>query len=164
MGESRGQGVSVTRRGLVKKKALKRIYKSLLVIGFVAALFIPLLPIVMKGTTLLNDEPEFCASCHMMEGEFRNWRSSSHKNWASCPDCHISQTSIVTKIAGKLRDSINHGYAYLFSDGSETIRIKALSGKTVMQNCLRCHQKLVSPVHKGDRKCWDCHRGMPHGY
>ena len=30
-------------------------------------------------------------------------------------DCHVSQQTIVTKLAGKLRDSLNHGYAYAFN-------------------------------------------------
>jgi cytochrome c nitrite reductase small subunit len=33
-----------------------------------------------------------------------------------------------------------------------------------MQNCVRCHERLVSGIHNEGRKCWDCHRSLPHGY
>mgnify|MGYP003407123095 FL=1 len=46
--------------------------------------------------------------------------------------------------------------------------------KVVRENCIRCHDRqLKNPkqsglmadydVHRTDRKCWDCHREMPHG-
>jgi cytochrome c nitrite reductase small subunit len=154
----------ITPRGLIQKDALRRPYKIFLVIGFVAVLFIPLLPLTLKGSSIMNDKPEFCIMCHTMIQEYRNWSHSAHRNWAVCSDCHVSQQTIVTKLAGKLRDSLNHGYAYAFNRIPEPIRLKRLSAETVMQNCIRCHGQLVEKINKGDRRCWDCHRDVPHGY
>ncbi len=154
----------VSRSGLVLKEPLGRLAKTLLVVGFIALLFTPLLPLAVKGSTLLNDTPEFCVSCHQMKKDYQNWSHSAHRNWAVCADCHVSQRSVVTKLAGKVRDGLNHGYAYVFDSAPDPIRIKRHAAETVMENCLRCHGELVSKFPDHGRKCWDCHRGMPHGY
>ncbi|MBI1865697.1 MAG: NapC/NirT family cytochrome c [Nitrospirae bacterium] len=156
--------VKVSRSGLVLKKPLKRPFKILLLGGFVAVLFAPLLPLTVKGSTFLNDTPEFCVSCHQMKKEHRNWSHSAHRNWAVCADCHVSQKSLVTKLAGKVRDGLNHGYAYVFDSAPDPIRIKRYGAATVMENCLRCHGQFVANFPDQSRKCWDCHRGQPHGY
>lgn len=154
----------VSRRGLVLKKPLGTLGKFLLVFGFVAILFAPLLPITVRGSAFFNDSAEFCITCHQMNQIYQNWSHSSHRNWAVCADCHVSQKSLVTKLAGKVRDGLNHGYPYLLDSAPDPIRIKKHGALTAMENCLRCHGELVSNFPAHDRKCWECHRGEPHGY
>ncbi|MBI5853677.1 MAG: NapC/NirT family cytochrome c [Nitrospirae bacterium] len=156
--------IRVSRHGLVLKKPLGTLGKFLLVFGFVAILFAPLLPITVRGSAFFNDSAEFCINCHQMNQIYQNWSHSSHRNWAVCADCHVSQKSLVTKLAGKVRDGLNHGYPYLLDSAPDPIRIKKHGALTAMENCLRCHGELVSNFPSHDRKCWECHRGEPHGY
>ncbi|MFO0754163.1 MAG: cytochrome c nitrite reductase small subunit [Thermodesulfovibrionales bacterium] len=111
-----------------------------------------------------SNKPEFCISCHTMEREYRNWSHSGHRNRAGCADCHLSQQNIAAKLAGKARDGINHGYAYLSGRIPDPLRISKHSESTVMANCMRCHGEMVAKIKPDQRKCWDCHRNLPHGY
>lgn len=149
---------------VMRPKTLSRSSKVLLIIGFTAVLSIPLVPFTVKGLLLFTDRSEFCISCHMMTPEYKNWSHSSHRAGAGCSDCHVSHRGIVPKLAGKLRDGLNHGYAYAFNQVPDPIRIKKLGSDTVMENCVRCHGELIAGLKKDKRQCWDCHRGIPHGY
>lgn len=156
--------ITISSRGLIQRGAFGRCTKILLILGFAAILFVPLIPLTFKGSILLNDKSEFCIMCHTMQREYNNWSHSAHRGNAACSDCHVPQQTVVTKLAGKLRDGLNHGYAYAFKKIPDPIRIKRHGSETVMQNCIRCHSQLVEKINKGDRKCWECHRGLPHGY
>jgi len=159
----RDRDVKVSRLGLVLRKPLGRRGKVLLGVGLAAVLFAPLLPLTVRGAAFLNDSSEFCVNCHQMNQIYRNWSHSSHRNAALCGDCHISQRSLVTKLAGKLRDGLNHGYPYVLDIAPEHIRIKKHGTMTAQENCLRCHGAIVADLPNHDRKCWDCHRNMLHG-
>ena len=154
----------VSRGGLILKKPLGRFSRISLISIYISALFIPLAPLGIKGSFMLDSSPEFCVSCHVMQKRYEGWFHSAHKNWATCTDCHLPQQTFATKLAGKLRDGLNHGYAYAFNSVPDPIRIKKHGAETVMRNCTRCHATLVSGIHSEGRKCWDCHRGLAHGY
>lgn len=148
---------------IVRRKKLGRGSKTLLALITAAVIFLPLVPLGIRGAWIYTNRPEFCVSCHTMKTEYRNWSHSAHRRWAGCGDCHVPQQSIVTKTAGKMRDGIYHGYAYAFDMTPDPVRISMHGQATVMGNCLRCHKELVAGIHKDNRKCWDCHRGLPHG-
>src|SRR3970282_1035928 len=122
--------------------------------GLTFVLFI----LVAKGAWTYTNKSEFCASCHTMNKEYRNWSHSSHGRWAGCSDCHLPQTNIMTKFALKTRVGIHDTIAYLFSGDQLRIRISNHGENTAMKNCIRCHEVLVSKINK-NRKCWECHRG-----
>src|SRR4030067_3833451 len=147
---------------VIRKKPLGIPSKILLLMVVAGVIIIPLLPLGVKGAWTYTNKPEFCISCHMMKKEYQDWSHSAHRNWAGCGDCHLPQQSVVTKFAGKTRDGLYHGYAYIFKKDS-FIRISKHGEETVMDNCLRCHEQLVENIHITDRKCWECHRGLPHG-
>ncbi|MEW6741058.1 MAG: cytochrome c nitrite reductase small subunit [Nitrospirota bacterium] len=150
---------------VVRKKPLGMSSRILLAVVIAGIILIPLIPLAVRGAWTYTNKPEFCVSCHMMKKEYQNWSHSAHRNWAVCGDCHLPQQSIITKLAGKARDGIYHGYAYALNKDPVLIRISKHGGDTVMSNCLRCHGQLVANiVHNGERKCWECHRGLPHGY
>ncbi len=150
---------------VIRKRPLgipSRIALAMIVAGVI---LIPLIPLAVRGAWVYTNKPEFCVSCHTMKTEYQNWSHSAHRNWAACADCHLPHKSIVTKLAGKTRDGIYHGYAYLLSKDPVLIRISKHGGDTVMDNCVKCHERFVAGIlHKGERKCWECHRGVPHGY
>lgn len=148
---------------VIKKKPIGRSYKILLFLIIAGAILIPLVPLAVRGSWVYTGSPEFCVSCHMMKAEYSNWSHSAHRNWAGCGDCHLPQQSVVTKFTGKTRDGLYHGYAYVFKKDS-LIRISKHGNETVMDNCIRCHEQLIANIQKSGRKCWECHRGLPHGY
>lgn len=151
-----------TIHGLIVKKPLGRATRILMTAAFSATLFIPLLPLTVQGTDILRDSPEFCISCHVMDQAYRDWSHSVHGYRVTCGDCHIPQESVVTKLAGKARNGLYHGYAQVLGEVPDPIRITRLGARTVMTNCVRCHGGLVSGVHMEGRRCWDCHRGIGH--
>ncbi|MEW6408759.1 MAG: cytochrome c nitrite reductase small subunit [Nitrospirota bacterium] len=150
---------------VVRKKPLGIPSKILLVVVVTGVISVPLIPLAARKAWVYTNKPEFCVSCHVMKGEYQNWSHSAHRNWAGCNDCHLPQQSMVTELAGKTRDGIYHGYAYLLNKDSVLIRISKHGEDTVMGNCVKCHEPLVENIlHNGERKCWECHRGVAHGY
>ncbi|MDO8746592.1 MAG: NapC/NirT family cytochrome c [Thermodesulfovibrionales bacterium] len=150
---------------VIKKKPLRIHSKILLAVVIAGVILIPLIPLAAREAWVYTNRPEFCVSCHMMKKEYQNWFHSAHRNWAGCSGCHVPQQSIVTKLAVKMRDGLYHGYAQMFNNAHDHIRMSKHGEDTVMGKCLRCHEQLVSSIiHEGERKCWECHRGVPHGY
>ena len=99
-----------------------------------------------------------------MKKEHQGWSHSAHRNWAVCADCHVSQKSLVTKLAGKVRDGLNHGYAYVFDSAPDPIRIKRYGAATVMENYLRCHGQFVANFRIRAGSAGTAIGGQPHGY
>lgn len=45
-----------------------------------------------KAYSYLSDNPEVCINCHVMGPYYATWQHSSHKNVATCNDCHVPHT------------------------------------------------------------------------
>ncbi len=147
----------------MRRRTIDTHFRALLTLLIACVTLIVILTIRMAWT--YTNQPEFCISCHEMKGQYRNWTHSSHRNWADCADCHMPRESIVTKLASKARDGVYHGLSHLFNKDPVLIRITKLGEDTVMNNCVRCHEDLVAGIlHKGERRCWECHKGVAHGY
>ena len=93
-----------------------------------------------KMVSYLSEDPKVCINCHTMNTEYATWQHSSHRERATCVDCHLSHESFVDKILAKSRDGFKHSYAMTF----RTYLDDQMSGQLA-------------------RKCWDCHRNVPHG-
>ncbi|MDH5396658.1 MAG: cytochrome c nitrite reductase small subunit [Cyclobacteriaceae bacterium] len=129
---------------------------------------------ISKATSYVSDDPKVCVNCHVMIPEYVSWRNSSHREWASCADCHVPQDNVAEKYFFKAKDGIYHASVYTTRGEPQVIRIKEAGKKVVHNNCIRCHEnqvtdaKLASQVdghfaHRTDRACWECHREVPHG-
>ncbi|WP_459212115.1 cytochrome c nitrite reductase small subunit [Aquimarina rhabdastrellae] len=127
-----------------------------------------------KAVSYLSDDPKTCANCHVMTPQYTTWSNSSHREWATCNDCHVPQDNVVKKYAFKAQDGFNHASAFLLRNEPEVIKMKAAGNEVVQDNCIRCHQNQVTDVklsgwvanHKESRttrKCWECHQEVPHG-
>jgi cytochrome c nitrite reductase small subunit len=74
---------------------------------------------------------------------------------------------------GKYLTKIEHGYrhskGFTLQDFHEPIQIKESSLRVVRQNCLRCHQELVSEItnhqngEPNELNCIACHASVAHG-
>ena len=125
----------------------------------------------------LSEDPKVCINCHTMDTEYATWQHSSHRERATCVECHLPRESLVDKIFAKSRDGFKHSFAMTFRTyEGENIRIIEAAKNRIQANCINCHREIVSQIMANsrlcqtagesgqiDRKCWSCHRDVPHG-
>ncbi|AEG16277.1 cytochrome c nitrate reductase, small subunit [Desulfofundulus kuznetsovii DSM 6115] len=117
-----------------------------------------------KAVVSYTDRPEFCISCHVMEPQYETWFHSSHRQWASCSDCHVPHQNLAAKLVGKGIDGTRDFYLFYTNQVPDPIHLSDRGGRIVRENCLRCHGDLMENViDREDRDCWECHRSVPHG-
>ncbi|MDR2080417.1 MAG: cytochrome c nitrite reductase small subunit [Campylobacteraceae bacterium] len=148
------------------------------VVVFVAAvgLFIYVLNI-SKAFSYLSSDSKACINCHVMNTQYATWQHSSHAKAAECADCHLPQSGVVSKYAAKARDGFNHAVAFTFNSYDNAIKISDDGAARVQNNCISCHSSLASVIaansdinHRYDdesvktgRRCFECHKEVPHG-
>jgi cytochrome c nitrite reductase small subunit len=109
-----------------------------------------------------------------MAPEYATWNHSSHREVAHCNDCHVPHNNIFNTYFFKAKDGLRHATVFTLRNEPQVIFIKEDGAEVVHQNCIRCHaQLLVDPklnaavkdhhTKMTERKCWDCHREVPHG-
>ncbi|MCI0643121.1 MAG: cytochrome c nitrite reductase small subunit [Gemmataceae bacterium] len=117
-----------------------------------------------RGHAYLSDSPSACIQCHVMREHYDSWGKASHHTVATCNDCHLSNDSFFDKWFSKTRNGILHSRAFTFQDFAEPIRIHDFNRAVVQNNCIRCHQALVSEIPDHARlDCVRCHQGVGHG-
>ncbi len=127
-----------------------------------------------KLPSYLSDNPQTCVNCHIMAPQYATWSHSSHREWASCNDCHVPHNNIVNHYWFKANDGMRHSYMFTFRLEPQVIFIKQAGKDAVQQNCIRCHSELITDnklttmrpdfhANINDRYCTDCHREIPHG-
>ena len=130
-----------------------------------------------KMLSYLSSDPKVCVNCHPMTTHYETWQHSSHRNRATCVDCHLPRDSFVNKMLAKARDGYNHSVAMTFKTYGPNLRVSNDAARRIQDNCIICHREVVSQmlinsalhakvadstVQMG-RRCWECHRGLPHG-
>ncbi len=121
-----------------------------------------------RGWSYLSNDPKTCVNCHIMREQFDSWQKSSHHAVAVCNDCHVPH-DLLGKYYTKAEHGFRHSWGFTFQDFHEPIQIKESSLKAVQDNCLRCHNALVSEIShysavEGDRtNCIRCHVSVGHG-
>ncbi len=127
-----------------------------------------------NAVSYLSDKPETCINCHVMVPQYATWNHSSHREHATCNDCHVPHDSELSKYAFKAQDGIRHATYFTMRWEPEVIKIKDAGISVVQENCKRCHENVnenvstieanFETISHGDGKlCWDCHREVPHG-
>jgi len=129
-----------------------------------------------KALSYLSSDPIECINCHVMESYYASWKNSSHAERATCVDCHLPADNYVDKYVSKARDGWNHTVAFTLNTYGKRMQISDDGSRRVQENCIRCHTSQARTIVKGseghyatgsgnlgDRKCWDCHRLVPHG-
>lgn len=138
-------------------------------VGIIALLFH-----VSNATSYLSDDPKTCVNCHVMAPEYSSWFHSSHREKANCNDCHVPHDNVFNKYFFKAKDGLRHATIFTMRAEPQVIKIKEEGQEVVMDNCIRCHENLITDSkvmaksgnfhnHKTDRQCWECHRETPHG-
>jgi cytochrome c nitrite reductase small subunit len=119
-----------------------------------------------EGLSYLSNDPNACVNCHIMREQYQGWTHSSHKEFAACNDCHTPHT-FVRKWLTKGLNGWNHSFAFTTGNFDEPIRIKERNAKIVQENCVDCHQVLVSQIensvlHDEEVECVRCHSEVGH--
>lgn len=120
------------------------------------------------ATAYLSDDPNVCASCHIMNSQLDSWQKSSHHATATCVDCHLP-ADFVGKYAAKALNGYHHSKAFTLQDFHEPIMITERNAEILQENCLRCHGELLHDSTlagaQGDDalRCVHCHRSVGHG-
>ena len=136
---------------------------------------------LLRAHTYLGDDPAACVNCHIMTPYYASWSRSSHgriddkSNGATCNDCHVPHTSVLSKYAFKAMDGMKHVAYFVTKSERQAIMAEDGSAQVIMENCIRCHAQLNQEFVKTGRinymkakvgegkACWDCHRNVPHG-
>ncbi len=147
------------------------------IISFVAAIvFFAYLVYASKALSYLSTDPKACINCHVMNTQYATWQHSSHAQRATCIECHLPVDNMLNKYAAKARDGWNHSVAFTMNTFAQNIEISEDGANRVQANCITCHATLTegilansdryhdfTGVPETDRRCWDCHREVPHG-
>jgi cytochrome c nitrite reductase small subunit len=128
---------------------------------------------VSRAWSYLSKDPATCVNCHVMTTHYVTWRHSSHREYATCNDCHVPHENIFKSYYFKAKDGMRHSAIFTARTYEQNIKMLAPGNKVVQNNCIRCHTELSEHVggnvsyeeaKMGEgRKCWDCHREVPHG-
>ncbi len=153
------------------------VYGALTVFAVAIGMFLYLVN-ASKALSYLSTDSQACINCHVMNTQYATWQHSSHGQRATCIECHLpTNEGVFAKYAAKARDGWNHSVAFTLNTYDNTIKISEDGAKRVQNNCISCHKSVVSTLlinsdkyHQFDdpsvatgRKCWSCHKGVPHG-
>ena len=62
---------------------------------------------VSNAVSYLSDDPKTCVNCHVMRPEFATWQHSSHREVATCNDCHVPHDNVISKYYFKAKDKFH---------------------------------------------------------
>lgn len=151
-------------------------FKVFVMLALVAIGLFAFLLYKSKALSYLSSDPKACINCHVMNPQYATWQHSSHKD-VLCIECHLPRDSFIGKYAAKARDGYNHSVAFTFDTYKHAIKISEDGARRVQENCVSCHKTIVSklvasndanhnfqdPNYASGRKCWECHKSVPHG-
>lgn len=121
-----------------------------------------------EGLSYLSNDPKACVNCHIMREQYDGWQKSSHHEAATCNDCHLPH-DLIGKYLAKAQNGYFHSKAFTLQDFPEPIRIKPQNHTILQENCVGCHEALVSeiatnPGHDEQMlDCVKCHASVGHG-
>jgi len=109
-----------------------------------------------------------------MAPQYATWAHSSHRNETNCNDCHVPHDNFFDHYYFKAKDGLRHATIFTLRNEPQVITIKEEGADVVHNNCIRCHEDQITDAamtvmvenykeKTQKRKCWDCHKGVPHG-
>ncbi len=155
----------------------EKVMKYVATISVVVA--VGLFAYVVKASNMISyfsSDPKVCINCHAMNTHYATWQHSSHRDRATCVECHLPRDTFSNKMLAKSMDGFNHSVAMTFRTYGLKIRATENAADRIQKNCTMCHRDIVSQMldnhslyqstsnsENADRRCWDCHRDVPHG-
>lgn len=118
-----------------------------------------------EGASYFSEDPNACLNCHVMREQFDGWSRNSHQAVATCNDCHTPH-AFPDKWVIKGVNGWNHSWAFTTGDFPNTIRIREFNAQIVQENCVQCHEVMVSNIHRDrvepELTCAACHSNVGH--
>jgi cytochrome c nitrite reductase small subunit len=129
-----------------------------------------------EGLSYFSSDPQSCINCHAMQDQWDGWNHSSHRNVATCNDCHTPHR-FPDKWIVKGINGWNHSLAFTTGNYPDPIQIRAFNSAIAEENCKECHQPMVSMIQHFDTagyahasfdsaqemSCVRCHGNVGHG-
>lgn len=115
-----------------------------------------------------GNDPTTCASCHAMTEQYEGWLKGSHKDVATCNDCHAPHTNLVEKYVNKAENGFMHSLKFTFGNYPENIVIRDHNREVTEAACVYCHSDFVEDIthnatNAGETvSCIRCHDGVGH--
>ncbi|HTF99880.1 MAG TPA: cytochrome c nitrite reductase small subunit [Nitrospirota bacterium] len=128
------------------------------IVGAVIFLFILLGPPKMLAK---SESPDFCVSCHVMGAEYESWLHEGAHRRIKCVDCHLPNGDLATHYSWKTVDGLKDVAVFYSGLVPERITISEHGKRVLKENCIRCHENVVSMINQ-ERNCWECHRRLMH--
>ena len=118
-----------------------------------------------RGYSYLLDDPAACANCHVMNAQFEGWLKGSHREVATCNDCHTPH-GFVAKYATKALNGWNHSLAFTTGRFPEPIRATSRNRRIAQEACAKCHgpeiESMGIAAHGEALACVRCHGSVGH--
>ena len=113
--------------------------------------------IYAKGSSYLTNDPKSCANCHIMNDQYDGWIKSSHRNVATCNDCH-TPSGLIPKYYTKFANGFWHSYAFTTGDYKDPIQIKKRNSDVLKNACRVCHSEITHAIetHSVQQETLDC--------
>ena len=118
------------------------------------------------GASYLGNNPASCANCHVMQEHYDAWAKSSHKDVATCNDCHLPHDP-VGKWVTKADNGFFHSLAFTTGGYKDPIQIKPRNRRVTQGACIYCHKDLVNHMLPTEGStdmltCIHCHASVGH--
>lgn len=155
---------------IIKKIAISVFIVALLLFGYMVK--------ISQMPSYLSSDPKACINCHVMNTQYATWEHSAHGvAGVTCVECHLPTDSFINKYKAKTIDGWNHSVAFTMDTYDHAMKMTEYGAERVQKNCISCHSSLASeigsnadhyhsfdqPYVENGRKCWDCHKSVPHG-
>lgn len=117
-----------------------------------------------KGYSYLVNDPAACANCHVMNQQYDGWIKGSHRNAATCNDCHTPH-NFAGKYMTKAVNGFFHSLAFTQGGFLDPIQIKDRNRKVTETACRSCHGDIVQAIESagaGELSCIRCHANVGH--
>ena len=98
-----------------------------------------------RGSSYLTNDPAACANCHVMQEHFDAWNKSSHRNVATCNDCHTPH-NLVGKYAVKAKNGFWHSFYFTAGGFPDPLRITEGNRKVTEAACRDCHAAITAAI------------------
>ncbi|MEW5746989.1 MAG: hypothetical protein AB1805_16290 [Nitrospirota bacterium] len=123
-----------------------------------------------------QEDPQFCASCHLMDAAVREWQKGKHRD-VVCQRCHQltifekNQLLVAFVVAGNKPLEQTHGREKPWQACNRCHTDSAAQGAVTMTKsygharhvfmqkiaCKECHKGTVHDFHVNERSCQECH-------
>jgi cytochrome c nitrite reductase small subunit len=131
----------------------------------IAAIGITILLVLLFGPYGLvyqTSKPSFCNTCHVMRDEYESWFLTGVHRSIACVDCHLPNNNPINHLVWKGIDGTKDALSFFNGIYPDYIRSTGHAKKVIKQNCIRCHNEMVSRIDTTTMDCWACHRKINH--